>query len=228
MTTMDREQLWSILLGLACLGVFITLLLTAVVVLVLASTRRARTAFERWLRPDPAGLHVQLAQLRQSYPSLNDPALVQRIITRQSLKAGLVGALTGLGGVVTLPIAIPVDFALSTQIQASLVHFVASIYAPNQSPDKLRVQTYLILAGNRFTQQAMDASNRAVQAALTRLLTRLLAETVAESLLKVVPLVGSLVGFVFGYATARATGELAARWYRGELHLPGPGSRLVS
>ncbi len=220
-TTIDRETLWSILLGLACLGLFLTLLLTAGVILAINGTRRAHDAFERWMTPDPLRLQTRLAQLQQRYPTLDHGALVERIIAQQSLKAGLVGALTGWGGIVTLPIAIPIDFALSTQLQAGLVHFIAGIYAPHQPPEKLRAQTYLILAGNRFTQQAIDVSSRAAQAALARLLTRLLAETVAESLLKVVPVVGAMVGFVFSYATTRATGALAARWYRGELRLPG-------
>lgn len=231
MPTIDREVLWSLLLGLACLGGFITLLLTASVIVVLSGTRWARSAFERWIRPDPTGLRTRLTQLQQRHPTLNNDALVEQIVAQQSLKAGLVGALTGLGGFAALPIAIPVDFALSTQLQVSLIHFIAGLYAPSQTPEQLQAQTYLILAGNRLTQQVLEASSRAAEAALTRLLTRLLAETVAESLLKVVPLVGAVVGFVFSYATARATGRLAARWYRGELRLPArtlpPADRLT-
>lgn len=223
-TTIDREVAWSFLLGLACLGLFFTLVLTACAILAINSTRRAREAFERWITPDPARLQARLAELQQRFPALGQSALVEKVIMQQALKAGLVGALTGWGGIVTLPIAIPVDFALSTQLQAGLVHFIAGIYAPGQPPDRLRAQTYLLLAGNRFTQQAIDVSSRAAQAALERLLTRLLAETVAESLLKVVPVVGALVGFVFNYASTRATGALAARWYRGELRLGEPRS----
>ncbi len=222
MTTIDREMLWSILLGLTCLGLFFTLVLTAGVILAINGTRRAQAAFERWMMPNPPRLRTRLAELHQRYPTLSQGALVEKIIVQQSLKAGLAGALTGWGGIVTLPIAIPVDFALSTQLQTGLIHFIAEIYAPGQPPEKLRAQTYLILAGNRFTQQAIDASSRAAQAALARLLTRLLAETVAESLLKVVPVVGGLVGFVFGYATTRATGALAARWYRSDPRIGDP------
>ncbi len=212
---MDRDILWTILLGLAGLCLFAALACTAVAMVFIAGARRARRWFDGWMTPDPAVLQARLMAMRVRYPKLNDDALVQRLVTDQAVKAGLVGALTGVGGVLTLPIAIPVDFALSTQIQASLIHVVGQTYAPGQSPEASRVQTYAILAGNRFTLQAIDASTRIVQAAVTRLMRRLLAETVAEALLKVVPFVGAIVGFVFNCAATRAVGELAIRKYRG-------------
>ncbi len=218
---MERDILWTILLGLGGLCLFAALLFAAVAILFIAGTQRARRWFdESIVTPDPRALQARFTAMRARYPGLNDDALVQRLVTNQAVKAGLVGAVTGVGGVLTLPIAIPVDFALSAKIQAGLIHFVGQTYAPGQPPEAGRVQTYAILAGNRFTQQAMDASTRIVQAAVTRLMRRLLAETVAEALLKVVPFVGAIVGFVFNYAATRAVGELAIRKYRSK-----PGER---
>lgn len=213
---MDRDMLWRILLGLAGCGLFLALLFSAAAILFIAGTHRARRWFDGWMTPDPVALHARLALLRGRHPALSDDALVRHIITDQAVKAGLVGALTGLGGIITLPVAIPIDFALSAKLQAGLIHFAGQVYAPGAPPEAMRVQAYAILAGNRFTQQAIDASNRVVQAAIARLMRRLLAETVAESLLKVVPFVGAIVGFIFNCAATRAVGELAARWYRGE------------
>lgn len=212
---MEHDVLRNILIGLAGLCIFAALVFSAVAILFIAGTQRARRWFDDTIvTPDPAALQARLAALRRRYPRLSDDALVQRLIADRAAAAGLVGALTGVGGVITLPVAIPVDFALTAKIQASLIHFVAQIYAPDQPPPIGRAQTYAILAGNRFTLQAADVSTRAVQAAITRLMRRLLAETVAESLLKAVPLVGAIVGFVFNYATTRAVGELAFRKYR--------------
>ena len=107
------------------------------------------------------------------------------------------------------------DFALSAKIQAATIHFIAQTYAPGQSADTLRLQTYAILAGQRFSQQWAEGSSRVVQAAITQIIRRLVVETTAESLLKIVPLVGGLVGFAFNFAATRIVGRLAIRWYVG-------------
>jgi hypothetical protein len=125
-----------------------------------------------------------------------------------------VGALTGLGGFVALPIAIPVDFAVSVRLQAAMVRFIAAMYAPGESERTLQLTTYAIMAGSGFTREAMETSNRMIQAAVSRTMTRLLAETAAESLLEVVPIIGALVGFAFNYFTTRALGSLAVSLYQ--------------
>ena len=219
---MDQDALRVILLGLAGLCVFAALIFAALAILFIAGTQQARRWFDGWMTPDPVALQTRLTALRGRHPKLSDDALVQRLITNQAVKTGVVGALTGLGGITTLPVAIPIDFALSAKLQASLIHFVGQTYAPGQPLESSRLQTYAILAGSRFTQQAIDVSNRVVQAAITRLMRRLLAETVAEALLKIVPLVGAIVGFVFNYATTRAVGELAIRKYRDRPDERGP------
>lgn len=214
MNATDWDLLRTLLIVLACIGLFLLVLLAALVALLLAGTRRVRAAFDRWMTPDPGQLAARLDALRRRYPNAGDDRLVAQVINDQSLKAGLVGAITGVGGILTLPVAIPVDFALSARLQASTVHFIAQTYAPGQPADVLRLQTYAILAGQRFSQQWMEASSRAVQAAIARLIRRLVAETVAESLLKVVPFVGAIVGFVFNYAATRLVGRLAIQWYQ--------------
>lgn len=218
MNTIDPDLLRTwLLVALALTGLFLLVAMAVLVSVLLAGTRRARAAFDRWMTPDPAQLSARLDTLRRRHPNANDEALVARVISDQSLKAGLVGALTGVGGILTLPIAIPVDFALSSKLQAATVHFIAQTYAPGQPVDTLRLQTYAILAGQRFSQQWLEASSRAVQAAMARLIRRLVAETVAESLLKVVPFVGALVGFAFNYAATRVVGRLAVKWYSGRV-----------
>ncbi len=209
----DPELLRTLLIVLACSGLFLIVVLSALVVLLLAGTRRARVAFDRWMTPDPAQLALRLTELRRRHPAANDAALAARVINDQAFKAGLVGALTGVGGFLTLPIAIPVDFALSAKIQAATIHFIAQTFAPGQQVDSMRLQTYAILAGQRFSQQWAEASSRAVQAAIAQLIRRLVAETVAESLLKIVPFVGAFVGFAFNYAATRLAGRLAIQWY---------------
>ena len=84
------------------------------------------------------------------------------------------------------------------------------------------------MAGNRLTQQVIETSSRAVQAAVAKVVTRLLAEAVAEALLKIVPFIGAAVGFGLGWAATQAVGRLAVSWYTarpattGQPVLPAP------
>jgi hypothetical protein len=206
-------------LGVILAGLAVASLL-AMIVLFWLGARWARATFDRWATPDPVALRLRMLQLRQRYSGLNDDALFQRIVAGEARKAGLVGALTGLGGLATLPIAIPVDFALSARIQTALVHFVAGLYAPDEPVEALKLQTYAIMAGSTLTRQAIEASSRAAQAAVRRILFRLLAETAAESLLKIVPVIGAVVGFALNYAATRAIGRLAVSRYRNRLPAP--------
>lgn len=203
---------------LAILGILTLLFILPLMVLALLlwlGAQWARRAFERFVTPDPVALEAHMGRLRARNPGISEAELVRRIIARESMKVGLVGAVTGIGGIVTLPIAIPIDFALTARLQAALVHFIAHVHAPAEAEEALRLKTYAILAGNRFTQQVVEASSRAVQAAVARVVTRLLAESFAEALLKIVPLIGAAVGFGLNYAATRAVGRLAVNWYRG-------------
>jgi hypothetical protein len=188
--------------------------LLVMVIVIFVSLRWARSALERMATPNPAALHAKLARLRARNPGLSDEKLMRKVIETEARKVGLVGALTGLGGFVTLPIAIPVDFAVSARLQAEMVHFIATIQAPGESERMLKLTTYAILAGGGFTREAMDTSNRVIQAAVRRIMTKVLAETVAESLLKIVPIIGALVGFAFNYFVTRALGYVAVNLYR--------------
>jgi len=190
------------------------IVLLVMVILFFVSVRWARRALERWATPNPAALRAKLTHLRAQNPGLSDEKLVRKVIEAEARKVGLVGALTGLGGFMTLPIAIPVDFAVSGRLQAAMVHFIATIYAPGESERTLKLTTYAIMAGSGFTREAIGTSNRMIQTAVRRIMAKLLAETVAESLLKIVPIIGALVGFAFNYFATRALGYLTVSLYR--------------
>ncbi len=73
------------------------------------------------------------------------------------------------------------------------------MHVPGDSERTLKLTTYALMAGSGLTREAMETSNRMIQAAVSRTMTRLLDETAAESLLQVVPIIGALVGFAFNY-----------------------------
>ena len=58
-------------------------------------------------------------KLREQNKRISSDELAKKILHRKSVKNGLIGAVTGLGGLITLPVSIPADLALSWRIQAS-------------------------------------------------------------------------------------------------------------
>jgi hypothetical protein len=143
------------------------------------------------------------AALRARQPDISKEQLSNHIIRQQALRAGVVGAITGIGGFWTLPIALPVDLALSFQIQAQLVNFIAYLYNEH-APEGInaRARTYLIMTG----------SSQATQTTINYL-TRLAVRVAGKSFSKMIPLAGALISFVVNYIIVQVMGRAAVRWY---------------
>src|SRR5258707_11941515 len=106
----------------------------------------------RWLQrlvtPDVGAMQRKLGALRAANPTLSNEALIGMIIRQQSFKCGVIGAITGLGGFITLPVALPIDILMSMRIQSAMVQFIALVYNQNEtSADELRLQTTLVMSG---------------------------------------------------------------------------------
>src|SRR5260370_39774915 len=67
----------------------------------------------RWLQrlvtPDVSATQRKLEALRATNPTFSNEALISTIIRQQSFTCGVIGAITGLGGFMTLPSAQPGD-----------------------------------------------------------------------------------------------------------------------
>ena len=192
---MDNTFLYFVLgCGLAILALLlIGAMVTAIVI------RQVR----HFVSPDIAGLQKQLDQRRMQNPELSIESHVRAIIQKQALKCGLVGAVPGLGGFITLPIALPVDLILSMRIQATMVQFIALAYGQSATGGvAAKVQTYLITSG---TVEVTETTFNMIMKLVLRLL--------GESLAIFVPAIGAAIGFGVNYVIARATGMVALRWY---------------
>ena len=192
---MDNTLAYFVLgCGLAILAFL--LIGALVVVIVIRQVRH-------FVSPDTAKLHIQLDRMRMQHPELSIDDHVQATIRQQALKCGLVGAVTGLGGFITLPVALPVDLILSMRIQATMVQFVAMAYGQSATGGvAAKVQTYLITSG---TVEVTETTFNLIMKLVLRLL--------GESLAIFVPAIGAVIGFGVNYAIARTTGQVALRWY---------------
>jgi uncharacterized protein (DUF697 family) len=190
------NPLVQFLLTIACiLGVIVAI----AAVLIYLALRRLQT----FVAPDISALQTQFAQLQTAQPNADKQAHVQRIIRQQAIKCGLVGAVAGFGGFVTLPIALPVDLLLSINIQATLVQFIASSYGQaDANSTTSRLQTYLVTAGSTKVTETTFS-----------ILVKFIARLFGKSLSILVPVIGAVVGFAVNYTIAQATGQAALRWY---------------
>lgn len=159
------------------------------------------------LDPDAEKMQASYSKLRERYPDKTADQLVRAIIHRQSLRCGAVGALTSLGGFVTLPLALPVDMVMSYRIQGAMVNFIAKAYdySPTLMREEQAVASLVMFGSRQVTTTGVEVASR--------VLLRVSGKTLA----KIVPFFGALVGFAVNYVTTQATGYVAASLYSGDV-----------
>lgn len=145
----------------------------------------------------------------------------------------MIGAITGIGGIITLPVAVPVDLVCSWQIQASMALSIAYIYGHTKDTTDLKTDLYLILAGDSakeiLKQFGIEASKSLTKKMVNKYITREVmtkiwklvgrkiitkaGEKSLTSFVKMVPLVGAPVGFTFDWASTQFVGNIAIKYY---------------
>ena len=85
-------------------------------------------------------------------PYINPREIAQKIVQQESLKSGALGALTGLGGILTLPLTIPVDFVKAFKIQSFAIQAIAYTYGYTPEKTDLKRDVLLIISHNSLEQ----------------------------------------------------------------------------
>lgn len=184
---------------------------------------------------DSVSIENYVNKLYEQNPGISSDELAQKVLNRKSIKNGLIGAVTGLGGLITLPVSIPSDLVCSWRIQASMAFSISYIYGHTKDTKDLKTDLYLILAGDsgkevlkRFgieiskniTKKAVDRYiTRDIMVKIWRVVGRKIITKAGEksmtSFMKMVPLVGAPVGFVIDWTSAQAVGRIAIKYYKG-------------
>lgn len=137
-------------------------------------------------------------------------------------QAGAAGFVTNLGGVLTLPVALPANFLGTAAVQMRLIAKIASARGYDLQSDEVKAFVFACLLGNAATDAIKDAGirigmrlgpallQRLNQTVLSRLLARFGALG-AVNLTKVVPLLGGMVGGGLDAASTRVVGRMAKR-----------------
>jgi uncharacterized protein (DUF697 family) len=158
----------------------------------------------------------------------NQVDCVNALIRWQNTKAGSSGFVTGLGGAITLPVAIPANITSVMYIQIRMIAVIAHIGGYDLKDDNVRAFVYLCLCGNAAKDILKEAGikigmqltrsvsgeviktiNRAVG---FRLLTKF-GQKGSINLVKLVPLAGGIVGGTLDSISTNIIGNIARQTF---------------
>ncbi len=152
------------------------------------------------------------------------------LIRWQNAKAGTSGFITGLGGVLTLPVAIPANILSVMYIQIRMIAAVAHIYGHDIKSDKVKTLVFLCLTGQAAMDILKDTGIQIGNKIALKLLKELPAKTLTEinkkvgfklltkfgnkgviNISKTIPLVGGIVGGTFDALSTNAIGNASKK-----------------
>lgn len=157
---------------------------------------------------------------------------VRRLIRWQVAKAGGAGFVTGLGGLLILPLTMPANIAAVLLVQLRMIAAIAHLGGHDIHSDQVRTMCFLCVCGNgaadiakdvgiqlgrKLTEQAIkklssEALTKINQRVGFRLMTKF-GEKGIVNLGKMVPIAGGLVGGGFDAASTRVVGGVARRTF---------------
>ena len=150
----------------------------------------------------------------------------------QIAKCGTSGFISGLGGLITLPVAIPANLSSVLYVQMRMIAAVARIGGYDIYSDQVQTMIYMCMAGTSATDFAKDAGikvgEKALEAAIMRIPVEALTainqkigfslfakfgEQGVVNLGKTVPLIGGVIGGAFDVGTTSAVAAAAINMF---------------
>lgn len=168
--------------------------------------------------------------LANDYMKTNDSLYNQAnsLIRWQNTKAGTSGFLTGLGGIITLPIAIPANVASVMYVQIRMIAALAHMGGHNLNDDRVRSLVFVCLTGNaakdilkdigivvgkKIAQNSIkNISGKTITAINQKVGFRLLTKFGEKGVInlgKAIPLLGGVIGASFDSVTTNTVGNIA-------------------
>ena len=158
---------------------------------------------------------------------------IKNFISNQKIKCGTTGFITGLGGLLTLPVTIPADLASSLYIELRMIAGIAMIRGYDIYDDQVKTLVYLCLVGNAVGDVVKQVgikigeklAVKKLLPKLTREITKKINQMVAFRLItkngtkgvinvsKMVPIIGGVIGGVWNVAEVGIFGKHAKRMF---------------
>lgn len=187
---------WIFLLG-CILPLIVTLILAGL------AFYFGRQWVEDFIEPDLPKLHEEMQAMKAKDPDISQEKLIAKVVNKQAFKCGVVGAITGFGGFVTLPITLPLDMLLTARYQATMVSFIAQVHGFDNSLEN-KAATYAVMTGSTELSKVT-----------TTVFKKYAPRFVGKSFSKLIPIVGALIAFLVNYVMARSMAKAATLWYQG-------------
>ncbi|WP_233695190.1 EcsC family protein [Mammaliicoccus sciuri] len=157
---------------------------------------------------------------------------INKLVKGQLSKTGTSGFITGLGGIVTLPVALPANITSVVYVQMRMIAAIAHIRGYDLKDDEVKTLVYLCLTGQtagdilkdvgvKFAQNVGKAQIKRIPGSVLvkinqkigfRLVTKF-GEKGLINLGKMVPVLGGAVGASFDVVTTRAIAEIAKKTF---------------
>jgi len=169
---------------------------------------------------------------------------IDSLISWQVVNAGTAGIVTGLGGLFTLPVAIPANLVSVLYLQLRMVAAIAHLRGHDIRSDRVRGLAIACLVGSSASDVLKDVGvsvgTKMTQQALQRLPSAFLINinkavgfrlftkagtTGVINLSKIVPIIGGVLSGAFDAVTTRAIGEAAKMVF--VPIIPGPSTEEV-
>ncbi len=170
-------------------------------------------------------------ELAESYMTGNEDGAYERansLIRWQNTKAATSGFVTGLGGLITLPVAIPANIASVLYVQVRMIAAIAHIGGYDVKNDKVKTLVYSCLVANSAKDVLKDVGiavgNKLAMNAVKGISGKTLMEINKRvgfklftkfgekgivNLGKAIPLLGGVIGGSFDAYTTNAVGNVA-------------------
>jgi hypothetical protein len=156
---------------------------------------------------ETARAKTKIEELQQRYPTAGPRELAQRLIDSKKSFAGMVGGVSGVFGVIT----VPADLGLMVYLQLALLVEVATLYKVNLQSDRAR-QELLDVFGYA---NGIGPLQRASPKVIGKLATIVLTKGGLETLGKAMPLVAAPISAYLNNQHIQQVGEQAVRHYDG-------------
>lgn len=159
-------------------------------------------------------------------------AKANSLIRWQNTKSATTGFVSGLGGIITMPVAIPASIAAVIYVQIRMITAIAIMGGYDVKDDRVKALVYSCLAGNAAkdilkgtgiiigskmsTQLIKSISKDTIVAINKRVGFRLLTkfgEKGAINLGKMIPLVGGVIGGTFDGISTNMVGNIARKTF---------------
>ncbi|MCQ2011660.1 EcsC family protein [Sporolactobacillus sp. STSJ-5] len=112
---------------------------------------------------------------------------INKLIQWQNTKSATAGFLTGLGGLITLPVAIPADVASVTYVQIRMVAAIAVMRNYDIRDDQVKTFVFLALTGNSVSEILKNAGIKTA--------TQLGKQAIKKVPIEIIKAINKAVGF---------------------------------